>query len=166
MKQILIITFAFLLFTTPLFAQVQESGVLYLWEISEEKIWKSFGDDETQQKYKGEIKDGKPDGLGIRLFLDGTKYMGQWQAGQKHGQGTLSFADGEKLTGEWREDKECNIIKYDADGRLKDKYVDGVKLVNNRKAGVLFFRQEQDIWGWYESGDEVKDYKYVGEVEN
>ena len=62
MKQILIITFAFLLFTTPLFAQVQESGVLYLWEISEEKIWKSFGDDETQQKYKGEIKDGKPDG--------------------------------------------------------------------------------------------------------
>ena len=59
MKQILIITFAFLLFTTPLFAQVQESGVLYLWEISEEKIWKSFGDDETQQKYKGEIKDGK-----------------------------------------------------------------------------------------------------------
>jgi len=78
MKQSLIITFAFLLFTTPLFAQVQESGVLYLWEISEEKVWKSFGDAETQQKYKGEIKDGKPDGLGIRLFLDGTKYMGQF----------------------------------------------------------------------------------------
>ena len=84
MKHILIITLAFLLSTTLLFAQVQESGVLYLWEISEEKIWKSFGDDETQHKYKGEIKDGKPDGLGIRLFLDGKKYMGQWQAGQKH----------------------------------------------------------------------------------
>ena len=148
MKQILIITLACLLFSAPLFGQVQQSGVLYLWEISAEKVWKRFGDDETQQKYKGEIKDEKPDGLGIRLFLDGTKYMGQWQEGQQHGQGTLSFADGSKLTGEWKEDKEWNIIKYDVDGRVKDKYVDGVKLVNNRKAGVLFFRQEEGLLDW------------------
>jgi len=166
MKQILIITLACLLFSAPLFGQVQQSGVLYLWEISAEKVWKRFGDDETQQKYKGEIKDEKPDGLGIRLFLDGTKYMGQWQEGQQHGQGTLSFADGSKLTGEWKEDKEWNIIKYDVDGRVKDKYVDGVKLVNNRKAGVLFFRQEEGLLDWYETGDETEDYKYVGEVEN
>ena len=166
MKHILIINLACLLFSAPLFGQVQQNGVLYLWEISAEKVWKRFGDDETQQKYKGEIKDEKPDGLGIRLFLDGTKYMGQWQEGQQHGQGTLSFADGSKLTGEWKENKEWNIIKYDADGRIKDKYVDGVKLVNNRKAGVLFFRQEQGRLDWYETGDETEDYKYVGEVEN
>ena len=166
MKQILIIALACLLFTAPLLGQVQESGVLYLWEISEEKVWKSFGDDETQQKYKGEIKDGKPDGLGIRLYLDGTKYMGQWKEGQQHGQGTLSFPDGSKLTGEWKENKEWDIIKYNANGRIKDKYVDGVKLENNRRDGVLFFREEQGSLGWYETGDEAKDYKYVGEIEN
>lgn len=166
MKQILIIPFAYFIFTTTLFAQVQESGILYLWEISAEKVWKSFGDEEIQQKYKGEIKDGKPDGLGIRLFLDGTKYLGQWKNGQRHGQGTISFRDGSKLTGEWKEDKEWNIIKYDANDRFKDKYVDGVKQENNRKAGVLFFRHEQGILGWHETGDEAKDYKYVGEVEN
>jgi hypothetical protein len=48
-------------------------------------VWKSFGDEEIQQKYKGEIKDGKPDGLGIRLFLDGTKYLGQWRMGSGMG---------------------------------------------------------------------------------
>ena len=166
MKQILIITSACFFFLATLSAQVQESGVLYLWEISDQKVWKNFGDDETQHRYKGEIKDGKPDGLGIRLFLDGTKYMGQWMHGQQHGQGTLTFADGSKLTGEWKEGKEWNIIKYDAYDRVKDKYVDGIKLENNRKAGVLFFRQEKGIQGWYESGNKTVDYKYMGEVEN
>ena len=58
MKQILIITSACFLFLATLSAQVQESGVLYLWEISDQKVWKNFGDDETQHRYKGEIKDG------------------------------------------------------------------------------------------------------------
>ena len=71
------IFFAVTFFSTSILAQSKETGVLYLWEISSGKLWKSFGDDETQQKYKGEIKDGKPDGFGILLFLDGMKYLGQ-----------------------------------------------------------------------------------------
>ena len=93
----LIIFLASLLFTLPFLSKAKESGVLFLWEISQNKIWKRFGDKETQQKYNGEIKYGKPHGLGITIFLNGTKYMGEWKNGEKHGQGKLIFSDGTKF---------------------------------------------------------------------
>ncbi len=166
MKKILKIIYVYIILTGSLSAQVRESGILYLWEISGEKIWKSFGDDVTQDKYKGELKGGKPDGLGIRLFLNGSKYMGQWMDGRQHGQGTLTFPDSSKLTGTWKKGEKWNLVKYDNNGRVKDNYVDGVKLENNRKEGVIFFRQKQGIWDWYDNGNEITDYKYKGEYEN
>ena len=63
------IFFAVPFFSTSILAQSKETGILYLWEISSGKVWKSFGDDETQQKYKGEIKEEKPEGLGVPYFL-------------------------------------------------------------------------------------------------
>ena len=106
------LTFFFISLTV--FAQSAETGILYLWEFSSRKVWKNFGDEKTQQIYKGEIKNRKPEGLGIMLFPDGTKYMGMWKAGKKHGQGTLTMSDGQKMSGEWKENKEWNITKYDA----------------------------------------------------
>ena len=35
-----------------------------------------------------------------------------------------------------------------------------------RHKGVLFFINRNRIVGWYEDGDEKKDGKYVGEIEN
>ena len=84
-------------------AQSADTGILYLWELSSGKAWKNFGDEKTQQIYKGEIKNQKPEGLGIMLFPDGTKYMGMWKAGKKHGQGTLTMSDGQKMSGEWKD---------------------------------------------------------------
>ena len=57
--QLLILSF--LLLFSPLFGQ--ETGVLYLYETSSGKKWKTFGDSKVQPKYKGEIKNGgEPDG--------------------------------------------------------------------------------------------------------
>ena len=106
-----LLKFFFISFTA--FAQSTDTGILYLWELSSGKVWKKFGDEKTQQIYKGEIKNQKPEGLGIMLFPDGTKYMGMWRFGKKHGQGTLTMSDGEKKSGVWKENKEWNIIKYD-----------------------------------------------------
>ena len=160
------IFFAVPFFSTSILAQSKETGVLYLWEISSGKVWKSFGDDETQQKYKGEIKEEKPEGLGVTLFSDGTKYMGQWHDGIQHGQGTFIFTSGEKVTGEWKENAEWNITKYDINGKIIAKYADGVLLIDNKKEGVLFFRQEFGSMEWFEAGDEEQDYIYEGEIEN
>ena len=61
MKHLLIISI--FLLSSPLLGQ--ETGVLYQWETSSDCVWKSFGDDNLHAKYVGEIKNGKPDGLGV-----------------------------------------------------------------------------------------------------
>ena len=61
MKQILLISI--LIFSFFLVSCEKKSRVLYLWETHSGGAWKSFGDDDTQLKYKGEIKHGKPDGV-------------------------------------------------------------------------------------------------------
>ena len=166
MKIIKIAILVIFLIKSPYLIKGKENGVLYLWEISEKKVWKSFGDDETQQKYKGEIKYGQPHGLGVGIFLNKTKYMGQWKHGKQHGQGTLIFPDGTKSSGEWKENKGWNIKKYENNGRINDEYVNGVRQINNKKEGILFWRENEGSFGWHETGDEKNDYKYTGEVEN
>ena len=39
-------------------------------------------------------------------------------------------------------------------------------VVKKRQKGVLFFREGNSGFGWYEDGDEKKDGKYVGEIKN
>ena len=54
----LFISLSILFISTNLFGQ--ETGVLYLYETSSGKKWKTFGEGKVQPKYKGEIKNGKP----------------------------------------------------------------------------------------------------------
>ena len=51
-------------------------------------------------KYKGELKDGKPNGQGTSTFTDGGKYVGKYKDGKKDGQGTYTWSDGDKYVGE------------------------------------------------------------------
>ena len=101
MKHLLIIL-SILLLSSPLFGQ--ETGVLYLYETSSGKKWKTFGDGKVQPKYKGEIKNGDP-----------------------HGQGTHTYSDGGKYVGEWKNGKEWNGTEYDKDGNIEYKVVNGVE---------------------------------------
>ena len=55
-----------LLLNSPLFGQ--ETGVLYQYETSTGIKWKTFGDGKVQPNYKGEIKKGKMDGLGVLTY--------------------------------------------------------------------------------------------------
>jgi len=166
MKHKFIIIISSLFFIFPIQSYSKESGILYLWEIPDGKVWKKFGDDETQQKYNGEIKYGKPHGLGITIFLNGTKYIGEWKNGEMHGQGEKIFPDGAKLSGKWQGNKPWNAKRFSTKGRAYFEYIDGFKQKNNKKEGVLFFRKEKDNFGWFETGDAKIDYKYVGEIEN
>ena len=47
----------------------------------------------------------------------------------------------------------CNSVVKDTD-------------VEKQKEGVLYGRLGNSEWGWYEDGDEKKDVKYLGEIEN
>ena len=65
MRHILILI-SILLLSSPVIGQ--ETGVLYQYETSSGIQWKTFGDGKVQPKYKGEIKNGVMDGLGVLIY--------------------------------------------------------------------------------------------------
>jgi len=140
MRHLQLIFIFLLLLTLPLSVNSEETGVLYLWEISSGNVWESFGDETSQQKYKGMISNGKP-----------------------HGKGSLSYPDGKSVTGEWRDGKVWNTEHYDKDGKVLGKSVNGEWRLS---WGFLFLRKVSGKWGWHEDGDAGKDYKYEGIIEN
>ena len=64
-----------------------------------------FGEKETHPVYKGDVKDGKPNGLGILIYPSGGKYVGEWK-------------DGEIWNG----------TEYDKDGNIIGKFVNGKEI--------------------------------------
>jgi hypothetical protein len=126
----------------------QETGVLYQYETSSGIQWKTFGDGKVQPKYKGEIKNGVMDGLGVLIYPYGEK----------------------SVVGEWKEGKEWNTKHTKKDGTLLGKFENGVWII---RWGVLYegWRNNED--GYFEEKWEgVKnkvngDYSiYEGEIKN
>ena len=103
MRLLLSILLSFLLLTSPLFSQSQQGEVLYRWETSSGIVWKRFGDKETHTVYKGEVENGKPNGLGIMKYVDGSKYVGEWKKGKRDGWGTIIMSNGEKYRRKWKD---------------------------------------------------------------
>ena len=81
MKHLLIIL-PILLLSSPVIGESKTIETLYEWETSSGEVWKGFGDKETHPIYQGQVKDGKPDGLGIIIYPDGNKYVGGWKDGE------------------------------------------------------------------------------------
>ena len=125
MKHLLIIL-SFLLLSSPVIGNSHKGETLYLWETSSGWVWKGFGDKDTHRVYKGEVENGVPNGLGIDISPYGSKYVGEWKDGKIHGQGTLTLPDGQKYVGDWKDRNLWNGIKYDKNGNITKKYVNGV----------------------------------------
>ena len=66
---------------------------------------KTFGDEYSHPKFKGEILNGKPNGTGTLTYSDGKKYMGEWKNGEPNGLGIFSSPDGGKYEGEWENEE-------------------------------------------------------------
>ena len=130
MKHLLILISIFLL-SSPVIGDNHKGETLYgLGEcllLPCDYQWIGFGDKDTQPKYQGQVKDGKPDGLGILTFTDGWKYVGEWKDGIYNGQGTRTYPWG-KYVGEWKDGKGWNGTTYDKNGNTEDKWVTGKKI--------------------------------------
>jgi hypothetical protein len=126
----------------------QETGVLYQYETSSGIKWKTFGDGKVQPKYKGEIKNGVMDGLGVLIYpYDGKSVVGEWKNSkewntkhrnkdgeliwnfvmEKNDLVTITYPDGNKYVGEWKDDKE--------NGQGTKTWKDGKKYVGEYKDG-------------------------------
>ena len=64
MKHLLIIL-SILLFSSPVIGDNNKGETLYRWGNTLPYVWKGVGNKETQPKYQGQVKDGKPNGLGV-----------------------------------------------------------------------------------------------------
>jgi len=172
---------------------IKEKGVLFQRKVNEEWEWYRSGDERKDSKYVGEIEYRNPDGRGTVTLPDGTKLIGEWKSGEFDGQGILtltngdyyegkwsegkiyegtSFINGEKYVGTWKQSRFWNGILYDDEGNLLEKIVNGVVqnklgvVIEKKEKVVMYQRKVNGEWGWYKSGNEKKDTKYVGEWKN
>jgi len=162
-KHILILL-SLLILTFPLVAQ--ETGVLYFKKVNGKYGWFENGNDKKDWKYIGEIKNGKPNGTGVLSSTFG-KYSGEVKNGIQHGQGTYTYKSGRKRVGEFRKGKPWNVKSYDKNGKIETEWVKGIKLKKvAQESGVLYLTKVNGKFGWFENSNDIKDWKYEGEIKN
>ena len=144
MKHLLIILISILLLSSPVIGDNHKGETLYRWETSNGIQWKGFGDKETHRQYKGEVENGKLNGLGIMISPYRDKYVGEWKDGKYHGKGTWTLPGGVKYEGEWKDgEKHGQGTTTYSDG---SEYVGGWK--NDKKHG-------QGQYNWSDGGKTI-----------
>jgi len=123
MKHLLIILISILLLSSPVIGDnhtLPVSGgkgvTLYQWKTSSGKVWKYFGDNEIHTKYKGEVENGVPNGLGIMIipFVESVvvKYKSKYRTDQRLTKYIGSFKNGKKWNGKGYNIVGDYIVKY------------------------------------------------------
>ena len=148
MKHLLILLISILLLSSPVIGDNHKGETLYGWGNTLPYVWKGFGDKETHPKYQGQVKDRKPNGLGILIFPSGSKYVGEFKDGKRTGQGTFTWSDGSKYVGEWKDDKKH--------GQGTFTFTDGSKYVGEYKDGK---KHGQGTYTWSDGEKYVGEYK-------
>jgi len=129
MSKIHLIIITILLSSFLLVSCLKEDDVLYQGVTGKKGFeWKTFGDENTQPKYRGKISDGEPNGLGTLSLPNGENCVGEWKDGKRNGLGTHLSPDGKKYEGEWKDDKKH--------GQGTETYPNGSKYVGEFKNGV------------------------------
>jgi hypothetical protein len=62
--------------------------------------WRYGGD--QLDRYEGEYRAGKAEGVGTYFWANGKRYEGTWKNGESHGQGKYFWPDGKRYEGEWK----------------------------------------------------------------
>jgi hypothetical protein len=97
--------------------------------------------------YTGEIKDGKPNGMGVASYISGNviRYAGNFVNGMYNGKGTMIFNNGAFLTGTWKNGKlNGKGTNLTAEGSLYiGDFLNGLK----NGQGTLFFKDNKVVKG-------------------
>ena len=121
------------------------------------------------QKYVGEYRDNKANGLGTINFPSGQKYVGEFRDDKIHGQGTFTFPSGQKYVGEYRDGKRNGQGTYTFPSG--EKYVGEYKDGNSHGRGTYTLPNGEKYVGEWRDGKQngqgtytfPSGEKYVGE---
>tara|TARA_B100001996_G_C18188333_1_gene411111 strand:+ start:186 stop:524 length:339 start_codon:yes stop_codon:yes gene_type:complete len=71
-----------LLLSSPVIGNKHKGETLYVLGEYPDWEWVEVGDKKTQPTYQGQVKEGKPNGLGVLISTNGWKYFGSWMNGE------------------------------------------------------------------------------------
>ena len=127
MKNLFIIL-SLILLSSHVIGDSHKGETLYRWKTSSGIVWKGFSEKDTNPKYQGDVKNGKPHGLGYLIYSNGNRYVGRWKNGEKNGLGTETDRNGFGYEGEWKNGYMWNGKGYDIDGNIQYKWIDGIRI--------------------------------------
>ena len=67
----------------PFFAYSEKAKILFGWKTSSGFLLREFGDKDIHPQYRGDVKNGKPNGMGIMSYPSGKRFLGEWKNGKK-----------------------------------------------------------------------------------
>lgn len=115
-----------------------------------DKMVTKYKDDE---KYFGDLEDGKRDGTGVYVYSNGDVYNGEWKDDNRCGSGTMVYSNGDRYTGEWKNDSMNGIGVYQyANG---DRYEGGWKDGLMDGEGIITFSDGRTYKSKWRSGDDT-----------
>lgn len=84
---------------------------------------------EGTEFYEGQFRADFIDGLGRKVWPDGTVYHGQWGQGRKDGHGVLEEPSGRRYDGEWFDGKRHGVGTqvFDAESSYQGRWENGLQ---------------------------------------
>jgi len=175
MTKSFLLTISVLILLHPSISLSSDEVTIYRWKTSEGYKWKKFGEEETHEKYEGEVNwSGVPDGLGTFTYLDGNKYKGEFIEEERSGLGTYIWSnheDREKYVGEFTNDKFGKVGKiYYKNGQIYDgevfedlEYGKGIKTLpdGRRYEGTWRRTKGDNITKWEITGYDKDENKIL-----
>ncbi len=76
-------------------------------------------------RYEGDWKDGKRTGRGVYVTATGDRYEGEYRGGKAHGRGAITFVNGDECEGEWRAGRLLGMGNAIKNGQSMKCYLDG-----------------------------------------
>lgn len=125
-----------------------------------------------EENYTGETKDGEPHGFGIWKHSGGAYYAGWFEEGLRHGRGTWIHPDGIRYAGEWQAGKyhgRGTLImpggaRYDGKWQEGEKHGKGIYRYPN--GNVYTGHWENDRRDGYGILEKANGYTYKGQWSN
>ena len=110
--------------------------------------------------YEGEFKEGKMEGYGIMHFNEnGAKYEGQFKKDQLDGYGILYYKDGSIINGEWKDGGSCGF-GIETDITSNTYYIGQYKDGEYNGYGIKYFYSKNKIFKGQVINNKLEGYAF------